>query len=141
MRPFPQRWRRGSSFAHSGESHVRESYLAQRRLTVRVALLVTPPWDALIVATIFRLPLVVAIVNLADELPERIVTVAGTLARNGWLLDKFTTIPPDGATALSVTVPIEEAPPATMVGLSVKAARTADAGGNTLIEADFVTPL
>ena len=85
-----------------------------------------PPWDALIVATIFRLPLVVAIVNLADELPERIVTVAGTLARNGWLLDKFTTIPPDGATALSVTVPIEEAPPATMVGLSVKAARTAD---------------
>ena len=58
---FPERWRRGSSLAHSGESHVRESYRAQRRLTVRVALLVTPPWDALIVATIFRPPLVVAI--------------------------------------------------------------------------------
>ena len=100
-----------------------------------------PPCDALIVATIFRLPLVVAIVNLADELPERTVTVAGTLARTGLLLDKFTTIPPDGAAALSVTVPIEEAPPATMVGLSVKEARTADASGNTLIEADFVTPL
>ena len=100
----------------------------------------TPPWDALIIATIFRLSLVVAIVNVADELPERIVTVAGTLACNGWLHDKFTTIPPDGAPALSVTVPIEKAPPATIVGLSVKEARTADAGGNTLIEADFVTP-
>ena len=79
--------------------------------------------------------------NVADELPERIVTVDGTLARDGWLLDKFTTIPPDGAAALSVTVPIEEAPPATTVGLTVKEARTVDAGGNTLIEADFVTAL
>jgi hypothetical protein len=32
-------------------------------------------------AVIFRLPLVVEIVKLAIELPERIVTVAGTLAR------------------------------------------------------------
>lgn len=120
---------------------MRQGFLDYRRLTVRVAVLMILPWDAVIVAVIFRLPLVVVILKLADELPERIVTVAGTLARAGWLLDKFTTIPPEGAGALSVTVPIEVAPPATVVGLSVKDARAAEADGSKLIAADLVTPL
>lgn len=101
----------------------------------------TPPWDAVIFAVIFRLPLVVEIVKLALELPERIVTVAGTLARYGWLLDKFTTMPPEGAGPLSVTVPVEVVPPTTAVGLRVKVASAADAGGIKLIVADLVTPL
>jgi hypothetical protein len=56
-------------------------FLDYFRLTVRVADLMILPWDAVIVAVIFRFPLVVVIVKVADELPERIVTVAGTLAR------------------------------------------------------------
>ena len=56
-------------------------FLDYFRLIVRFAVLMTPPWDAVIFAVIFRLPLVVEIVKLAIELPERIVTVAGTLAR------------------------------------------------------------
>lgn len=111
------------------------------RLTVRVADLMILPWDALIVVVILRFPLVVVIAKVADELPERIVTVAGTLARYGWLLDKCTTMPPEGAGALSVTLPVEEAPPTTVDGLRVKDVSAADAGGNRVIVADFVTEL
>lgn len=99
------------------------------------------PRVALIVAVIFRFPLVVVTLKLADELPEGIVTVDGTIARKGWLLDKLTTMPPEGAGPLSATVPIEVAPPATVVGLSVKEASAAAAGGRTLIDADLDTPL
>ena len=67
--------------------------------------------------------------------------MGGTGARFGLLLDKFTTTPPEGAGAVSVAVPVEEAPPVTVVGLSAKEARLADAGGRTLIAADFVTEL
>jgi hypothetical protein len=97
--------------------------------------------DAFIVAVIVRLPLVVVMVKLAEKLPKGIVTVAGTFARFGLLLDRFTTNPPEGAGAESVTVPVEGAPPATVVGFTASEARVADAGGNTLIAADFVTEL
>ena len=120
---------------------VRESYLDYRRLIVRAAVLATPFRDAFIVAVIVRLPLVVVIVKFADELPKGIVAVAGTLARFGLLLDRFTIKPPEGAGTVSVIVPVEEAPPATVVGLSASDARVADAGGSTLIAADFVTKL
>lgn len=59
----------------------RARLLDYRRLIVRVAFLMMLPWDAVIVAVIFRLPLVVEIVKLALELPARTVTVAGTIAR------------------------------------------------------------
>ena len=120
---------------------VRESYLDYRRLIVRDAVLVTPFRDAFIVAVIVRLPLVVVMVKLADELPKGIVTVAGTFARFGLLLDKFTTNPPTGAGAVSVSVPVEDVPPTTVVGFSTSEARVADAGGSTLTAADFVTKL
>ena len=114
------------------------------RVIVRTADFFTPPWDALIVANIFRLTLTVLILKLADALPEGIVTVAGTFARFGWLLDNFTTKPAEGAGAVSDTVPADAAPPATVVGLRVNEARIAGADtgdGNKLIDADFVTLL
>ena len=98
------------------------------------------PRDALIFTVILRLPLVVVIEKLAVELPESIVTVAGTTARYGWLLDNSTTIPSEGAGALSATVPMEVAPPTTAVGLRVKETRTAETCGSRLIAADLVRP-
>ena len=53
------------------------------------------------------------------------VTLAGTCAAAVLLLDSVTTAPPVGAGPLSVTVPVEEAPPGTDVGLRVTELRTA----------------
>jgi hypothetical protein len=48
------------------------------------------------------------------------VTLAGTCADES-LLDKVTTAPPAGATALSVTVPVDVRLPTTLVGFRDKA--------------------
>ncbi len=55
-------------------------------------------------------------VNVAEVLPALTVTVAGTVATPVLLLDKLTTAPPPGAAASSVTVPVEEFPPTTVLG-------------------------
>src|SRR5437016_12276724 len=56
------------------------------------------------------------------------VTLAGTLATPGLLLDRLTTAPPLGAGALSVTVPVEELPPVTLDGLRLSAESVGGAG-------------
>ena len=50
--------------------------------------------------------------------PAAIVTLAGTVATKGMLLVKVTLMPPVGAGALKVTVPVEGLPPVTVVGFS-----------------------
>ena len=98
----------------------------------------------MIVGENFRFTLTVVTVKLANTLPEGTVTVVGTFARLGILLDNFTTKPAAGAGAVSVTVPIDAAAPLTVVGLRVSEARPADGdtgAGNKLIDADFVTLL
>jgi hypothetical protein len=60
--------------------------------------------------------------------PAATVTLAGTLATAVLLLESVTTAPPDGAAPLSVTVPVEEFPPVTLVGLSEREERVTDAG-------------
>src|SRR5437016_14574248 len=67
------------------------------------------------------------------------VTLAGTLATPGLLLDRLTTAPPLGAGALSVTVPVEELPPVTLVGLRLSAESVGGAGVREG-EADRVVP-
>ena len=57
--------------------------------------------------------------NVAEPPPAATVTLAGTLATEGLLLDSATTVPPAGAGPLRVTVPVEELPAFTVEGESV----------------------
>ena len=59
----------------------------------------------------------VVTVNVALLAPAATVTLAGTVAV-AVLLVRATAAPPVGAGPLSVTVPVEEDPPFTVVGLS-----------------------
>jgi hypothetical protein len=59
----------------------------------------------------------VVTVKAAVVLPAGTVTLAGTVA-DELLLDKVTEMPPVGAATFKVTVPAEELPPMTKVGLS-----------------------
>jgi hypothetical protein len=56
--------------------------------------------------------------------PADIVTEEGTVAADVLLLDKFTIDPPVGAAADKVTVPWEEVPPVTEVGLKLRVLKT-----------------
>jgi len=85
-------------------------------VTVSPAVRETVPVLAVIVALFCAATAVVLTVKLAPLLPAATVTVAGTVAA-ALLLDKLTTTPPVPALPLRLTVPLEVAPPATVVGL------------------------
>src|SRR2546427_648497 len=92
----------------------------RRRLRMdRVALFVTPPAVAETVTEVLDEPGDVVTMNVAELLPGATVTLAGTLATEGLLLDNATTVPPAGAGPLRVTVPVEELPALTVEGESV----------------------
>src|SRR5260370_5119390 len=59
--------------------------------------------------------------------PAGTVTLEGTLAAE-LLLERETCAPPAGAAPLSVTAPVEEFPPVTLVGFSESEERETDAG-------------
>jgi hypothetical protein len=59
----------------------------------------------------------VVTVNVAVVAFAATVTLAGTWAAAVLLLDSVTTAPPAGAGPFSVTVPVDELPPSTEVGL------------------------
>ena len=75
-----------------------------------------------------------ATVNVAEVAPETIVTLAGTVATKVLLLLSGNRAPPSGAGAFSVTVPDDELPPRTDVGLKVRELSVA-AGAVTVKEA------
>ena len=79
-------------------------------------------------------------VKVAVMPPVGTVTLAGTVATLVLLLERATTAPPLGAGPLSVTVPVEELPPVTLVGLRVSEESVGGAGV-TVSEADRVVPL
>ena len=66
-------------------------------------------------------------VKVALVAPAGTVTLVGTLAA-ALLLESRTCAPPAGAGPLSVTVPVEEFPPATLVGFRESEERESDAG-------------
>ena len=58
--------------------------------------------------------------------PVATVTLEGTVAAVVLLLESVTVAPPAGAGPLSVTVPVEEFPPVTLVGFSESDERETD---------------
>ena len=85
--------------------------------TVSVAVRVAPAKTAEIVAVVDTVTVLVVTVKLVLVAPAGTVTLAGTAAAVE-LSDNVTTVPPEGAAALRVTVPVEEFPPTTLVGFS-----------------------
>ena len=67
-------------------------------------------------------------VKVALVAPAATVTLEGTLAAVVLLLERVTCAPPVGAGPLSITVPVEEFPPVTLVGFSESEERVRDAG-------------
>ncbi len=110
--------------------------------TVSEAVLVTPAKVAEIVTVVDALTALVLTVNVALVAPSATVTLEGTVATEVSLLESATCAPPDGAGPLSVTVPVEEFPPVTLVGLNVREVRVGVGGavGFTVSEAVLVTP-
>lgn len=67
-------------------------------------------------------------VNVPLVYPAMTVTLDGTVAADA-LLERLTTAPPLGAGPLRVTVPVEEDPPLTLVGLTANADSVPEPGG------------
>jgi hypothetical protein len=84
---------------------------------------------------------VVVTVKFAVVAPAATVTLLGTVAA-AESSESVTTVPPVGAAALNVAVPVEELPPTTVVGLTESAERLGPGGGGglTVIAANWNTP-
>jgi len=108
---------------------------------VRVAVRLVLLYEAEMVTVVVTITTDVLTVNVALVAPAGTVTLAGTLATEGLLLERETTTPPLGAGPLNVTVAVEELPPVTLDGLRLSEDRVGRGGGVTVSEADRVVPL
>ena len=98
-------------------------------------------YEAEILTEVEKKTMDVFTVKVAPVAPAGTITLEGTLAAPGLLLESATCAPPAGAGPLSVTVPVEDCiPPRTLVGFSVSEERVGAAGGVTVSEADLVAP-
>jgi hypothetical protein len=88
--------------------------------TLSVADVVALPVEAVKVTRVWNDTSLVEAVNVVLVEPVGTITLVGTVATAVLLLDSFTTVPPDGAALLNVTVPWDiMVPPYTEVGFSV----------------------
>ena len=72
----------------------------------------------------------VVTVKVAEVEPLGTVTLAGTVAADVGALESVTRIPPEGAAAVRLTVPVTGLPPTMLVGFTVT---EASAGGAALM--------
>ena len=101
--------------------------LAGYRPDVRLAVRVVPLDEAEMLTEVEKRTIEVCTVKVALVAPAGTVTLEGTLATAVLLLESVTCAPPVGAGPLSVTVPVEEFPPVTLVGFSESEERERDA--------------
>jgi hypothetical protein len=127
-------------FTAAGLSATEDSATAVAGFTVSKVVLVVPPYVAEMVSGVATVTALVVTVNVALVAPPATVTLAGTVAADA-LLERDTIAPPLGAAPLSVTVPIDDVPPLTLVGLRVTEDSATAVGGFTVSEAVFVVPL
>jgi hypothetical protein len=105
--------------------------------TVNAAVRVTPPQTAEMVDDVEAVTEVVVIVKFALVEPADTVTLAGVVVALE-LSESETIAPPLGAAAVNVTVPVDELPPTTVVGLTETAeSDVLGAAGPTLIAANW----
>ena len=74
----------------------------------------------------------VTTLKVADVAPAGTMMLAGTVATLVLLLVRLITRPPEGAGALSVTVPVETAPPRTLAGFRVNAVSVGSGPGGSV---------
>ena len=96
--------------------------------TVNVALCEVVPVVPVMAAGVSVSTALVVMVNVAVLDPDCTVTFCGTVAAP-LPLESVTVTPPIGAFPVRVTVPVEEAPPMTLVGLTDSEAMTGAVGG------------
>jgi hypothetical protein len=109
-------------------------------VTVRDAVWVTPLYDAEMVTEVDVTTGLVVTVKVAVVAPLATVTLAGTEATAVLLLESETRAPPLGAGPLRVTVPVDDDPPVTLLGLT-PTEDSVTAGGVTVSDAVCVAPL
>lgn len=107
-------------------------------VTVKSADLVTPEYVPEIVTSVLPATVEVVTVKFTELVPAGTETLAGTVATAVLELERMTEAPPDGAAPDKVSVPVDELPPAMLLGLSVNEERAA---GLTVSVAVFVTLL
>lgn len=132
-------WPASNCASFAGEMSVgAASVPVEAGLTVRLAVRLTPPAVAVIVTVVCAVTDVVVAVNVALVAPAAMVTLAGTAA-DVLELASETETPPLGAALVRVTVPVEDEPPATLVGERLTVERLA--GGFTVSVAVRLTLL
>src|SRR6476660_3741363 len=100
--------------------------------TVSVAVLVPLLYVPVMVTEVTLATALVLTENVAVVAPAATLTLAGTCAAVVLLLVRDTVAPPVGAAPLSVTVPVDELPPVTLVGFTATEDRDTDAAGFTV---------
>src|ERR1700694_1771940 len=98
-------------------------YNNSARVAVRLVLL----YEADIMALVEMRTMEVLTLKVTLVAPAGTITLEGTLAASLWL-ESVTCAPPAGAGPLSVTVPVEDVPPITLVGFSESDERETETG-------------